>query len=299
MIPLRSLLATVTLAHLALGCAQTVPMRPQRVAEILEQSTTAAQAHVQASEDFEAAQLLMAVDQVDPDFPAAQSLRAGIPEDLLRREHPTALGSNVAFRPPIDRSIGARILLYLPDRVLDLLDVASLEMRFGLGGGAEVHATRAGQLGLEGAYSGSLGWFDHRALGGRYQVFTGAAIGPLASRYLLIGGASTAGLQLVNAHSSGIDTPYQPLYQEFRDYWAVGASAMVISYGAAADIHPVEVADFVAGFVGVDFLRDDFATTRGLRLSVTDKELLERMHDVESSPEMLNAYRAWSKTIGR
>jgi len=207
-------------------------MRPQRVAEILEQSTAAAQAHLQAFQDFEAAQLLTAVHQVDPSFPAAQPLRAQIPDYLLGGEDPTALGSNVAFRPPTERAIATRILLYLPDRIFDLLDIVSFEGRAGLGAGAEVHLTRAGQLGLEGAYSLSLGWFDHRALGGRYQVFTTAEIGPYVSRYLLIGGGSTAGLQLVMDQSNGTDTPYLPLYQEFRDYWAVGASAMAISAGS-------------------------------------------------------------------
>jgi hypothetical protein len=293
------LLAAVLLAMLAFGCAETVPMRPQRVAEILEQATAAAQAHLQASQDFEAAQLLTAVDQVDPSFPAAQPLRARIPDDLLAGEHPTALGSNVAFRPPTARAIATRILLYLPDRIFDLLDIVSFEARSGLGGGAEVHLTRAGQLGLESAYSLALGWFDHRALGARYQVSTTAGLGPYASRYLLIGGGSTAGLQLVMDQSNGTDTPFLPLYQEFRDYWAVGASAMAIVYGLAADVHPVEIADFLAGFVLADFLRDDFATTRGLQLSDTDKELLKRMHEVESSPQMLDAYRVWSKTEGR
>jgi len=278
-----------------MGCAETIHMRPQRVAEILEQSTTSAQAHLQESQDFEAAQLLMAVEQVDPEFATAQPLRARLPEDLLRREHPTALGSNVAFRPPADRSIPTRILLYFPDRILDLLDVVSFDMSSGLGAGAEVHLTRAMQLGGQGGFSFALGWFDHRALGGRQQVLTGAAIGPYATRYLVIGGGSTAGLQLVADQSTGIDTPYLPLYQEFRDYWEVGASA-ILFYGAAADVHPVEIVDFLAGFVLLDFLRDDFATTRGLRLSGTDKELLKRLHDVEGSPEMLGAYRAWSKS---
>src|SRR5258705_511686 len=73
----------------AFGCAETVSMRPQRVAEILEQSTAAAQAHVRASQDFEAAQLLIGVEHIDPDFAPAQSVRASVPDDLLRREHPT------------------------------------------------------------------------------------------------------------------------------------------------------------------------------------------------------------------
>lgn len=274
-------------------------MRPQRIAQILEQSSVAAQVHLDRSEDFEAAQLLVAIEQIDPGYSTARALRTRVPEVLLRRDHPTALGSNVAFRPPSDRSIAARILLYLPDRILDLLDIVSFEMRYGLGGGVEAHLTRGAQLGLEGAYSLSLGWFDHRALGGRYQVFTSAALGPYASRYLLIGGASTAGLELVAARSSGLDTAYLPLYQEFRDYWAVGGSVMAIAYGAAVDVHPIEFADFLAGFVVVDFLRDDLATTRGLQLSLTDKELLKRMHEVESSPAMLGAYRDWSISNGR
>jgi hypothetical protein len=74
---------------------------------------------------------------------------------------------------------------------------------------------------------------------------------------------------------------------------------MALVYGAAADVHPVEIADFLAGFVFVDFLRDDLATTRGLQLTLIDKELLKRMHEIESSAEMLDSYRVWSKTNGR
>ena len=47
------------------------------------------------------------------------------------------------------------------------------------------------------------------------------------------------------------------VYQGDRDYWAVGARATALVVGAEARVHPLELADALAGFVFIDFLRAD------------------------------------------
>ena len=53
------------------------------------------------------------------------------------------------------------------------------------------------------------------------------------------------------------------------------------------------------GGVGAEVLVMPITIREKLIALLTDKELLKRMHEVESSPDMLGAYRAWSKTNGR
>ena len=89
----------------------------------------------------------------------------------------------------------------------------------------------------------------------------------------------------------GMHHPSDRLYQEIRDYWAVGASATVGAVGFEADVHLLQIVDFLAGWVGIDFLHDDFAHTRALRFDATEPKLLAELSGVRQSRESLEAYR--------
>jgi hypothetical protein len=70
----------------------------------------------------------------------------------------------------------------------------------------------------------------------------------------------------------------------------MGGSLTLIPIGATLEIHPVQVVDLFAGFVGVDFLRDDFARSRGLELSGEGRSLLMELARIERARPSLEAY---------
>ena len=97
--------------------------------------------------------------------------------------------------------------------------------------------------------------------------------------------------------STGAHRPSDPLYEDLRDYWALGASATAGIVGAEVDFHPLQLADFLVGILGVDFLNDDLAYTRSLELDDIESKLVAELRRVGGSADELAAY-AEAKRLG-
>ncbi len=179
------------------------------------------------------------------------------------RYHPM-LGSNVANREPVERSVFVQALLYLPDRILDLGDVFSFDVHVGIGALANVHVTRAMQSGAGVREVLGFGWHERRSLGFRNQGDANIFIPILGMEAAHVSQIGTSGIDSVADGTLGLIGPSDPLYQEYRDYWAVGAQVTAGVIGVDFDFHPVQFADFLLGWTTFDFLNDDFASTRGI-----------------------------------
>lgn len=277
----RSVLASVAgLLLLAGACATPVP--PHEVERLADATLEAAEGHLRDGNPAEAGYLTEAVLRADPGNPRAESLLARIEAGgpILREP---LLGSNQPLRAPTRRSPAVRALLYLPDRLLDLADVASLDLHLGFGLYANVHATRALQaaLGVRGVTG--VGWHERRSLGLREQEDTGLVLVAFGAESTSGRTSGTSGIFSWAETLAGLQDPRDVLYQEVRDYWALGGAATVLVLGLDFDLHPLQVADFAAGWVGVDFLRDDFASTRALSLTRHEKELLRDLQEAASA----------------
>jgi len=274
----------------AVGCA-VQPQQPTRIQSHLEAAVEAARAHQRAGRPVEAAQLLGPVLDIDSKYPGASELSDVIGPDAEELfDHPY-LGSNFAKRPTVERSLAARILLYLPDRVLDLTDILSVDIHLGLGAFVNVHLTRAAQLGAGARGVGGVGWHDHRSLGFQGQAESGVALPGVGAQAFSGAVAGTSGAFAAADASAGAHRPSGRIYQRLRDYWAVGAALTAGPAGVDFDLHPVELADFLVGFAGVDLLHDDFAQTRGLALSRNERILVRSLSEIQRSPEAVEAYR--------
>jgi hypothetical protein len=274
---------------LAVLCACAPLRSPQEVSDRLSQALISAKRYAELGQQAEAIQLVHAVEKVDPEYPGLAEVRASLTggEDLSAKP---LLGSNKSMRPKAERSVAARVALYLPDRILDLLDVVSFEAHFGPGAFADVHATRGLQAAAGLRSVAGLGLHEHRSLGLQTKAEAGVnalAVGGLATAGATVG---TSGVQTGSDGILGFHSPTDELYQEYRDYWAVGASVTTVLVGAEVDFHPVQVVDFLAGLLTIDFLNDDFATTRGLQMSDLDQALLVELADIKKSKKSLNAY---------
>ena len=287
----KSALTLLATCSLLLGaCAHGRP--PDRIEDLLSQAFQAAENHHEFDLDAEAAALLGAIAQVDPDFPGVQELSEDLDPDARAGMQRSLLGMNRKLRPSVQRPLWARLLLFLPDRVLDLLDVVTFDVHFGLGAFADVHATRAIQASAGARTTGGLGLHDHRSLGMKSQAEAGVSAILLGAQSYSGGLVGTSGALGAAGSSVGLHEPTDPLYQSFRDYWGVGASVTAAILGAEIEFHPIQLADFLAGWFWIDFLRDDFAHTRALKLDYVEQRMVVELWQLQDSQELLQAYAA-------
>lgn len=285
-------LAVVACATLlAAGC--TTPRSGRHVDLLLEQGLDASRARAQRGDSFEAYQLARAVERVDPDYPGVQDALTVLPAELEDVFHRPLLGSNVAVREPVDAAWWEHVLWYLPDRVLDLLDIVSFDVHLGFGLWVDVHATRAAQVALGARSVGGLGWHTQRSLGVRAQTQAGISLLPFGAEGYGAYTAGTSGARGGSWSESGLHNPSSSLYQDEKDYWAVGGSVTAVVAGVDFDVHLMQIADFVAGVLTFDLLNDDFASSRGLDLEDSERKLLRHLGEVAGNATEKEAYQRW------
>jgi hypothetical protein len=286
----------MTRVALALSCllaTACVSYRtPDAVDELLRRAVVAAEQSHRADLDAEAAVLLHAVRAVDPLYPGLRELEAQIDPGLRVLMDRGPLGMNRKLRPHYQRSLGQRMALWLPDRLLDLLDVVSVSVHMGPGVFANYHLTRGFQAGAGFRSTGGVGIHDFRSVGLKSQAEAELVILPAGAQSYSGALLGTSGVHGTGDSFAGIHRPSYPLYQDFRDYWGIGASATVIFLGAEWEVHPVQLADFVAGFFSIDFLNDDFGHTRGLQYRGNEPMLLREIWEVHRSEETHAQYLA-------
>lgn len=153
-------------------------------------------------------------------------------------------------------SFGKKLLMYIPNRLLDLLDIVSIELKSGAVIGAEARVTRAFGIGGEvGTYGSALKGYNRQygfavTEGAEGQFFFGSAMD--LARPLVWGDVERYWVQGTN-----FPLPSNRIYQEkARDYWALelGASCLL---GVKVSIHPVAIADFLTGLILIDIEDDD------------------------------------------
>lgn len=252
--------ATLVLSLVVLGlagCRNLPSRRPLLFESTVEQGRRDVQAMAETRDWIGARRLGDLLLRSDPGDATLEALAAEMPPELRALFEPSLAGSNRAFRLPLERPLWQRIALWLPDRLLDLCDVVSFDVAFGIGLYADVHVTRAVQLAAGGRTSLGVGWHDGRSLGTLLQSESGLAYGPYDAILFGSGTADVFGA----SRMSGAHSPFDPLYQGVRDYWAVGGAVHALLIGVSVDVHPLEIADFVAGVFTYDWLGDDLATT--------------------------------------
>ncbi|MCB1180348.1 MAG: hypothetical protein KDK36_22400 [Leptospiraceae bacterium] len=173
------------------------------------------------------------------------------------------LGFNKGIRAKVEPTTGELIMWYIPDRILDAIEMVDFWLNIGPQIGFGAKATSALQAeAFAGAYIGA-GIGQKKMLGikteGRSAILIGP-FGPLAHAGSSVG---TGGFQF-GGDFEYFHTPSKPLYQDLKDYWALGFRVGVGFWGVEFEYHPIEIVDFIGGIFLFDPLNDDFATTRGL-----------------------------------
>lgn len=285
----------IALAALALAACSS-PRTPDQVDFLLAQALHAAASRHDGDMDAEAAILVQAIAAVDPDYPGLGGLNQDLDPHVKAQMTRGVLGANRQLRPSVDRPLALRALLYLPDRVLDLLDVVTAGVHLGPGAFGDVHVTRGLQLSAGMRSVGGVGLHERRSVGLKSQTEAGFSVLMAGAQSYGSAVVGSSGLYSAAGQWAGVSQPSEPVYQSVRDYWAVGGSATALLFGFEVDFHPVQLVDFLAGFVLIDFANDDFAHTRSLDLDAVENQLLTQIWGVRKSKGTLVAYRAAVRT---
>ena len=165
-------------------------------------------------------------------------------------------------------------LLYLPNRLLDLLDIVTVDIGAGAEFGVDAKVTHWLQVG--GMYGDKyfLGKDYARQLGGGYASGWNYGFLCLASERRYVDETfGTTREFLLKRKSLSLAMPKEDFTyaQEIRDFWEVSVNAgWLITVGVA--VHPVEIADFFAGLVLIDLKGDDYGAAVSPEMPKDDKK---------------------------
>jgi hypothetical protein len=154
-----------------------------------------------------------------------------------------------------------KIALYLPNRIVDMFDIFSVNLGVGPVVRAELRATRAFDFGGGIGISAMAVKDYNRQYGGCFQDGWNGAFTCISCEDTEREHTSRM-VKKFWYHSSGIPLPSEKIYNFYtgaRDYWEIGADlALLVDFHFA--LHPVEVADFVTGWFFIDLKGDDFTS---------------------------------------
>ncbi len=169
--------------------------------------------------------------------------------------------ANVAddAKPGFLSRAGRAILLWLPNRLIDVTDIISMDIGIGSEVAMEFNVTK--YLGFGGAFGEKyfLQKGFSRQYGGAYRSGWDYQILCFNSekRYLEDSFGSTRGYYLNRKNYGSVDSTNHSYVDRVRDFWAIEVEAgWLIELGVG--IHPVEIADLLSGIFFLDSNEDDF-----------------------------------------
>jgi hypothetical protein len=258
---------------------------PERRPYLISETMDRAEKHRQAGELLEAAEMYHTVLLADPlNQIALNHLRelgsAGSAVTL-----PNSLGINQT-RARSAPSLGWAIGLYPLNRVLDLLDIMTVHVGLEGGGLVDVHATRAMQAGFGGGGGLQFGWWQKRNLALGFGHLGEVALGPVAYAHEGYARAGTGNVTITSFALNGANRPTELAFQRNFDYYGIGCRFVALLVGAEFELHPLELADALGGFLLIDFLHDDPGQTVSPRLLDADRAAMDSLIQTLSEKEL-------------
>ncbi|WP_372364624.1 hypothetical protein [Candidatus Uabimicrobium sp. HlEnr_7] len=241
----------------------------EKYSEALSSTVFSAEQYIVQEMYPQAAILSRAILDAEPDHSKAQKIK----EQAIHKEprlkvlfDKSYLGSNYKDRIRSENGFGWAIATYIPNRVLDILDILKLHVGFGIGVGVNITMTEYGALGAQVSAGETTIGLDRRHPGARAGIRDGAEIfavevGATAEVY-----TSTGGTRAIAHANAGLKSPTDDIYQTSRDFWEVGAQVQLAPITVDVGFHPVEMLDFIGGIFFLDFLNDDLGTSESIYL---------------------------------
>jgi len=152
-----------------------------------------------------------------------------------------------------------KVVLYIPNRIVEATDLFSLELGFGPAIKADVSATKAFDFGAGVGPTAKVVKGYNRQYG--FSLDKGYSLGfTCITAQDIDRSEGTNNVQNFSNDSTGLPDCTDRLYDIYNgpiDYWSVGGE-VACGVDAGAYIHPVNIADFVTGIFLYDLKGNDF-----------------------------------------
>ena len=154
---------------------------------------------------------------------------------------------------------GGTILLYIPNRIVDVMDMFSLTLGFGPAIGAKAQVTKYLALGGEVGPTAQIVKGINRQYGLTKQSGWDASFLMISAENREREG-SIGSVKDYYYYSTGVPSidkiPYD-LHNGAMDFWSVGGKVAAL-IEVQASLHPVEIVDCLLGWFFIDIKGDDF-----------------------------------------
>ena len=153
--------------------------------------------------------------------------------------------------------IADKVIMYIPNRIVELFDIFSLELGSGATAKLGVRLTHAFGIGAGIGPSGKVVKGFNRTYGfalddGWQAYFLAIGKGDLTREY------TVGNLPDFWYIYSGMQTPGESIFaNKVKDYWALEVDAAALA-GVKFGLHPLNIADFFTGIFCYDLLGNDY-----------------------------------------
>ena len=161
-------------------------------------------------------------------------------------------------RQALKWTIYSEICCYIPNRIMDALDMVSIDLKGGVYFGLGAQITEGFGLGGQIGHNAGLYKDINRQYGIAFENGYQAQLGFVTMEDLSVFNP-IGNVQTYWEHGNNFPDPKDKLYDRYtgaRDYWAVEVYLYAL-VGAKVSFHPIEFADFFAGFICNDELKKD------------------------------------------
>ncbi len=157
-------------------------------------------------------------------------------------------------------SVYEGIVFYVPHRIIDAVDVFSMTLGFGPTARLKVFATRDFAFGAGVGVDAALVKQINRQYGAGLESGWDTSFALISAEHSQRE-SSVGSVKDFYYYSTGTPSPRENVYKFYdgaRDFWSLGVEAGVGLVEFTFELHPVEIADFVTGWVFIDIKDDDF-----------------------------------------
>jgi len=156
---------------------------------------------------------------------------------------------SIGFQAQAGGSYSDKLILYVPNRIVSLFDIFSLDLGYGPSLKADLQATKAMDFGAGVGSTAKIVKGYNRQYGFDLEKGYKLAFGPMTSEDVEVTN-SINNVQEYWYTAKGLPDYTDRIYDiedGARDYWAVGGGAACL-VEVNAYLHPIDIANFVTGF---------------------------------------------------
>ncbi len=161
-------------------------------------------------------------------------------------------------KPSLEKTITDKVIMYIPNRIVDLFDIFSIEVETGATAKCGFRLTHAFGIGAGIGPSGKLSKDFNRTYGvslnnGYQAYFLAMGVGDETREY------TYGNLPPYWYQYDGFQVPSDRIFavEKVKDYWCLEAGVSLLAGGKVA-LHPLNIADFVCGIFFYDLLGNDY-----------------------------------------